>query len=275
MFRLFTMLLCVVIIGVSSSSRADSPPITFQAALELWKQITPSPHTHIFDHVTFIPVRGDDAPLARYSPKTTREFGTIEIGQNIHRYRNEYVYLSSDQDMSAKPDFDQYMTVLMTLSLANESAHALQDHNGSLKDFYKFYNDHQLNNACALYSLQQHVSDIVMLKTGMGLEQFFLGKGSVKGINALRIVLEKNDLRDEFEEFRNAMNKKDSGDLNDILRHIRTKRNAANMSGLPFCPPYGDAILNRDIIDRATEPAGYPFQQTPHVIDKIKSIFNN
>ena len=235
---------------------AGSPPVTFRAALELWELVAPEQNARLFDNVTFLPVTGNDAPLARYTPNGN---GTIEIGQNMRRYRNEYIYLSSDQDMSAKPDFEQYMTILMTLSLANESAHYLQDKNGSLKDFYKFYNHKQFNNACALYSLQQHVSDIVMLKIGMNLEMLFLGRGSEKGLNALRIALEKNNLRDEFEDFRNAMNKHDTAALDNVLRHIRNKRNTANMSGLHFCPPYGDARLDDKIIYRATEMAGYPF----------------
>ncbi len=238
------------------ASSASSPPVTFRAALELWTFVAPPSETNLFQDITFLPVTGDHAPLARYTPS---DRPTIEIGQNMRRYKKEYIYLSSDQDMSAKPDFDQYMTVLMTLSLANESAHYLQDQNGSLKDFYQFYRSGQLNNACALYALQQHVSDIAMLKIGLNMERLFLGKGSVKGINALRIVLEKNNLRDEFEDFRNAMNSHNTAALDDILRRIRSKRNEANMSGLTFCPPYGDAILPTDIVNRATEPAGYPF----------------
>jgi hypothetical protein len=269
MFRLSTLLFFLVMLGLSVPlARAGAtPPVTFRAALELWRLVTPESQVHLFDDIIFLPVTGDNAPLARYTPK---DKPTIEIGQNMRRYKNEYIYLSSDQDMSTKPDFDQYMTVLMTLSLANESAHHLQDQNGSLKDFYKLYNAHQLNKACALYSLQQHVSDIVMLKTGMSLEQLFLGQGSVKGINALRIALEKNNLRDEFEDFRNAMNKHDTSALDDILRRIRNKRNDANMSGLHLCPPYGDAVLDDDILNRATEPAGYPFQKKKKsFIDKL------
>lgn len=250
---LFGLLLCIY----AAPSRADQPPVTFRAALELWKLVSPPADVHLFDDMIFLPVTGDGAPLARYTPKTPP---TIEIGQNMRKYKNEYIYLSSDQDMSTKPDFEQYMTVLMTLSLANESTHYLQDKNGSLKDFYKLYDAHQLNKACALYSLQQHVSDIVMLKAGLSLEQLFLGQGSVKGLNALRIVLEKNELRDEFEDFRNAMSKKDTVALDDILRRIRVKRNDANMAGLKFCPPYGDAELTDDVVSRATQPAGYPFR---------------
>lgn len=259
MSRLLALIFGLFLCSSAVPSYADQPPVTFRAALELWKLVTPAEEAQIFDDITFLPVMGDQAPLARYTPKSPP---TIEIGQNMRRYKNEYIYLSSDQDMSTKPDFDQYMTVLMTLSLANESTHYLQDKNGSLKDFYQFYNEHQFNNACALYSLQQHVSDIVMLKTGLRLEQLFLGQGSVKGLNALRITLEKNDLRDEFEDFRNAMNQHDTLALDDILRRIRNKRNIANMSGLNFCPPYGDTTLSADVINRATEPVGYPFEKS-------------
>ena len=264
MSRLIILISALLISGFPFISHADAPPVTFRAALELWRLVAPPSETHLFDAVTFLPVTGESAPLARYTPK---EKPTIEIGQNMRRYRNEYVYLSSDQDMSTKPDFEQYMTILMTLSLANESAHYFQDRNGSLKDFYTFYNSKQFNKACALYSLQQHVSDIVMLKAGLNLEQLFLGKGSVKGLNALRIALEKNELRDEFEDFRNAMTKRDTVALDRILRSIRNKRNHANMAGLNFCPPYGDTKLDDDTINRATEAAGYPFK------DKRKSLF--
>lgn len=267
--RTLLLILITAVCGFSVPTRADTPPVTFGAALELWRLTAPPAQTDLFDAITFLPVTGTDAPLARYSPT---DKPTIEIGQNIRRYKQEYIYLSSDQDMSTKPDFDQYMTVLMTLSLANESAHFLQDKNGSLKDFYKFYEAKKLNKACALYSLQQHVSDIVMLKTALRLEQLFLGKGSTKGINALRIALEKNDLRDEFEDFRTAMDKKDTVTLDDILRRIRSKRNNANMAGLHFCPPYGDAKLDDDSVSRATEAAGYPFK--PQKTSFIKRLFD-
>lgn len=265
MSRLLALICGMLIVFAPLRSYAETPPVTFQAALELWPLVAPPSDAHLFDDIIFLPVSGDHAPLARYTPK---DKPTIEIGQNMRRYKNEYIYLSSDQDMSGKPDFDQYMTVLMVLSLANESAHYHQDKNGSLKDFYQLYNKGQLGKACALYSLQQHISDIVMLKIGMNVEQLFLGQGSVKGLNALRIVLEKNDLRDEFEEFRNAMNKQDTVALDDILRRIRNKRNNANMSGLNFCPPDGDAKLYNDIVIRATEVAGYPF------IKEKKSFLN-
>jgi len=269
MFRRISAILCLIILTASPKLFAESPPISFAAALELWRLAAPENQDNLFDDVTFLPVSGDNAPLARYTP---HDHPTIEIGQNMRRYRQEYIYLSSNQDMATKPDFDQYLTVLMVLSLANESTHYLQDKDGSLADFYKLYNSGHVQQACALYSLQQHVSDIVMLKMGLRVERLFLGKGSEKGLNALRIALEKNDLRDEFEDFRTAMDKKDTTSLDNILRRISTKRNDANMSGLHFCPHTGDAKLDKDMIARATEPAGYPFPQRKQSF--IKKLFS-
>ena len=57
------------------------------------------------------------------------------------------------------------------------------------------------------------------------------------------------------------MTKHDTVALDGILRSIRNKRNHANMAGLNFCPPYGDAKLADDTINRATEAAGYPFKE--------------
>jgi hypothetical protein len=265
-------IICIAIITLLMPAMAfadTQPPVSFVAALDLWRMAAKDDQKTLFDEITFLPVSGDNAPLARYTPKGNNKTGQVEIGQNIHRYKQEYIYLSSDQDMSTKPDFEQYLTVLMTLSLANESAHYLQDENGSLGDFYKYYNSGKIKKACALYSLQQDVSDIVMLQMGMRLEMLFLGHGSVKGLNALRIALEKNDLRDEFEDFRNAMSKKDTTALDDILRRIRAKRNDANMAGVKFCPPYGDAKLPSNIIGRATSPAGYPFETEESLIKRI------
>lgn len=229
-----------------------TPHQHLEAALQLWRLVSNSDEYHIFNSILFVPVTGQNAPLARYAPKNT---GQIEIGGNLRQYRREYVILSSNQDMSTKPDFDQYMTVMIILSLANESAHYFQDKNGSLKDFQAFYQHNKKAEACALYSLQQYASDVVMMEFAIRLERFFLGKGSVKGINALRIALEKNNLRDEFEIFREGLNNRDLNKINHILHVIRAKRNKANMQGLEFCDKSGDALLDQSIINRAIEHA--------------------
>jgi hypothetical protein len=162
-------------------------------------------------------------------------------------------------DMSTKPNFDEYLSVMIMLSLSNEAAHILQDKNGSLDDFYKYYKSGDLNKACALYALQQHVSDVMMLKSSVRAELFFLGQGSTRGINALRLALQKNELLDEFETFREAMKNKNLSELNFALSTIRSKRNSLNMSGVKFCSSSGSSQLSKKIIAKAVEPVGYPF----------------
>lgn len=251
-FSLIPILLCLFHGGASAANL----PAPVAAAIELWKMVTPDQNRDIFDGLTLNPVTGDHAPLARYRPE---QGGIVDIGQNIRDYKRDYIFLSSSIDMSTKPDFDQYLAVMIMLSLSNEATHILQDKNGSLKDFYQFYQSGDVVKACGLYALQQHVSDIMMLKTALRAENLFLGVGSTKGINALRISLEKNNLRDEFEDFRDAMQKKNISYLNTVLSGIRSKRNEMNLSGLKFCPPSGNIELDQQIVNRATEPVGYPF----------------
>lgn len=243
---------------VSASSQTFPPPV--EAALELWKLIAPDENRDIFDDLKLNPVVGHNAPLARYHSENG---GMVEIGQNLRQYRRDYIHLSSPMDISTKPDFDQYLAVMIMLSLSNEAAHILQDKNGSLKDFYKFYKSGELSKACALYALQQHVSDIMMLKSAIRAEQLFLGRGSIKGINALRLALQKNNLSDEFELFREAMKNRNMSDLNFSLSAIRSKRGKDNMAGLNFCSFSGTAQLDKKIINRATAPVGIPFTNIP------------
>lgn len=259
-FSMFCLGICTLLLLTDKSYATENqsfpPPVA--AAIGLWKLITLNENRDIFDTLKLNSVTGSDAPLARYRPENG---GVIEIGQNLRSYRRDYIYLSSPIDMSTKPDFDQYLTVMFMLSLSNEAAHILQDKNGSLKDFYKSYKSGNTLKACAIYALQQHASDIMMLKSAMQVEMFFLGKGSTKGINALRLALQKNNLRDEFEDFREAMKRKNLSELNRVLSSIRIKRNALNMSGLKFCPSSFHIQLDKKIILRATAPIGFPFEK--------------
>jgi hypothetical protein len=255
---IFLLSVWVFLASPTSTHAAENqnlpPPVS--AAIELWKLLNPEENGDIFSDLKLNPVVGANAPLARYRPENG---GSVEIGQNLRSYKRDYIYFSSPMDMSTKPDFNQYLAVMFLLNLSNEAAHILQNKNGSLKDFYKFYKRGDIGKACALYSLQQHVSDIMMLKSAQQAELLFLGAGSVKGINALRLALEKNDLMNEFEMFREAMKSKNTSELNNILTLIRTKRNTINMSGLTFCPPSGQEKLDKNIIAKAIEPVGYPF----------------
>lgn len=252
--KLQITILCVLFATLLPlKSFADAPPDYLSGALQLWKTLSPTDQTAVFDSIHFIPITGEDAPLARYRPD--KEGGIIEIGLNLRQYRRDYVYLVSNQDKIHQPDFDHYLTILTTLNLANESAHYMQDKNGSLHDFYEFYTHTQTEEACALYSLQQYVSDVVMLEKAVRIEYHFLGQGSIKGLNALYIALEKNNLRNEYEEFREGLKNKDGDRIDTILHIIRVKREDANMSGLDFCKDNGNAVLDETIISRATEPA--------------------
>ena len=248
------LIICVIFTtAFLKPARAETSPPYLSSAIDLWQRVAPPDKTHLFDSIHFNPVTGDDAPLARYRPENGGSL--IEIGQNFRQYRRDYAVLSSNQDMAFKPEFDQYMSVLTLLSLANESTHYMQDKNGSLKDFYTFYQNHKTQEACALYGLQQYASDVVMMESAVRMEKYFLGQGSVKGLNALRIALEKNALRDEFEDFREGLKTHDIMKINTILHVMRAKRNDANMAGLDFCDNNGDALLDQSIIDRAIEPA--------------------
>lgn len=256
--KFFLVLIAFGLSLVPFKAESQSPPPPVMAALELWKLTSPIENRDIFDGLKLNPVVGFDAPLAQYRPENG---GMIEIGQNLRNYRRDYIFLSSPMDVSTKPDFDQYLAVLIMLSLSNEATHILQDKNGSLKDFYKSYQSGDVNKACTIYALQQHASDIMMLKSAMQVEMLFLGQGSTKGLNALRLALQKNNLRDEFENFREAMKRQNISELNHVLSSIRLKRNTLNMSALKFCPPSFHTQLNKKIISRATEPVGLPFKK--------------
>lgn len=256
---LLTLGLVTVLLPIlphSAARAADEtagPPEHIKAALELWHIVSPQNDKDIFTHTPFTAATGPAAPLARYKPENA---GAIEIGMNLRQYRRDYAFLSSNQDMAEKPDFEHYLTVLTALSLANESAHIRQKEANSLDDFYTFIKNGQLGKACALYAHQQHISDIVMLQFAYRAELFFLGHGATKGLNALRIALEKNDLRDEYEEFRESLKQQNSARLMEILSLIKAKRATSNMSSLTFCGNHkGEATLDEDIIERASLPA--------------------
>lgn len=256
--------------ATASEFQTLPPPVA--AAIELWKLTADDENRDIFDDLPLNPVVGFDAPLARYRPENG---GGVDIGQNLRKYRQDYLSLSRTMDSSTKPDFDQYLAVMIMLSLSNEAAHILQDKNSSLKDFYKFYHSGDIPKACAIYSLQQHVSDIMMLKSALRVEQLLSGNGSIKGLNALRLALEKNGLLNEFETFRNAMKNQNISELNNSLSEIRSKRNVLNMSGVRFCPSSGTVHLSEKIINRATEPVGYPFTMGVASTSRHSSGYNH
>lgn len=224
------------------------------SALFLYKSISTQDEQNPFDGISFKPVIGEEAPLARYTPTKN---GTIEVGQNFKRYQKEFVVLSTSQDRLTRADFSQYMTVLTILSLANESAHRMQDLDGSLQDYFNFVQQGKNQESCSLYALQQQVSDIVMMEKSVRLYQFFEDKNSSKGLSALRMALEKMNLQDDFLAFQAAFSTpNDKGQLNRAIENMRKKRSALNIAGLKSCiGASGSFPLPTDIVDRAVNPA--------------------
>jgi hypothetical protein len=247
----------LVLCGTHAAFAENAPPASLTKAIEIWKLLAVTPEQqNAFDRIKFSQATSFYVPLARYRPPTNQDDdtdGSIEIGQNLRSFGRDYRLLASPIDMSEKPSFETYLTVLMVLNLANEYAHIRQYKNGSLADFYALLNANKINEACSLYALQQHASDISMLQLARLLEISLVGRGDVVGLNALRIALEKNDVRDEFEEFREAIKSNTTNRINAALSKIRDKRYADNMAGLKFCTHAKMVPLPQTYINRATE----------------------
>ncbi|MFA7275198.1 MAG: hypothetical protein WC043_00155 [Pseudobdellovibrionaceae bacterium] len=237
-------------------AHADDLSVALHESLRLMEAAT-SPDEYAF--IKSVPViringKGSGAPLARY---VTDKGGRIEISDKTDLARKDFSYLSTIQERSQRPSFDQYLTVLTFLNLANELAHALQHRNRSLDDFYTLYNEGNINEACTLYGLQQHVSDIAMLEKAVRLERYFLGQGQESGIRALHLALERNNLIGEYEIFRQSITARDIAKLNYIKNQIRIKREWQNMKGLNSCKSYEASDLAPDVTERATQPVEF------------------
>lgn len=207
---------------------------------------------------------GDEsfAALAQYQPlfeSSDPNDGILTIGTRIKQYKQEYNYLSTIYDRSQKPDFDQYMTVLILLSLANESAHREQHINGSLEDYVEYKNRDNTAAACTLYSLQQHVSDVLMIDNALRLETYFLGKGFASGIRALHLVLEKMEVKSAFDTMQKSLTNNDGAQLKAAMHALYLARLKANMSPRPECRDITTIRLDHRVYKRAIEPAKTPF----------------
>ncbi len=211
------------------------PPLHIQTAIGLFEKIMPAELTIAIKAVPLRLIEGDGAPLARYRPKEK----IIEIGSNFDRYRTEYTVLSSNQDKVFRPDFDQYLGVLTALSLAIEVTHVMQDKNGSMDDFYDAMDKKNYKHACDIYDLQQFASDVVMLQAAYRLEKYFLGHGSVKGIHAVGIALDKMGMVRNYEQYRTAKDNRDDEGIAYIYIELHQARQKINMSELKFCKPSG------------------------------------
>lgn len=222
------------------------PPLHIQTAIGLFEKIMPAELTQTIKSVPLGLIEGDGAPLARYRPKEK----IIEVGSNFDRYRAEYTVLSSNQDKVFRPDFDQYLGVLTALSLANEVTHVMQDKNGSMNDFYNALDKKNYPLACNIYDLQQFASDVVMMQAAYRIERYFLGLGSVKGIHAVAIATEKMGIAKNYEQYRHAMDNKDSEGIGYIFIGLHNARQRINMSELKFCKLSGVPRVSTDIDNR-------------------------
>ena len=196
--------------------------------------------------------------LAQYQPlldSAAPDDGILTVGTNVRQYKQEYNYFSTIYDRSQKPDFDQYMTVFILLSLANESAHRQQHLNGSLADYLEYMNHQNPVSACTLYALQQHVSDVLMIDNALKIQNYFLGHGYASGIRALHLVLEKMEVKNAFDEMQKAMTKHNSAALKAAMHSLYLSRLKANMSPRPECRNVTTTRLENRIYKRAIEPA--------------------
>ena len=230
----------------------ESPlPSSLQGAKTLIQQVDALAFQPLFEKTSLRISSSPFAPLARYQPQGK----IIEFGANTKRYQDEYVYITSIMDRIDRPSFEQYLTVLVALSLANEKAHFEQDVSGSLDDFFTYQKQQDFPRMCTLYALQQHVSDVVMLEMAVKLERYFLGLGSPQGVGAVRAALDKMGLKEIYEDFRQGLLTGDSNRFKAALEVMRNDRSALNIANIQLCKGGGRAHLPNDVTQRATAPA--------------------
>ncbi|HOO50686.1 MAG TPA: hypothetical protein PLK94_05280 [Alphaproteobacteria bacterium] len=198
--------------------------------------------------------------LAQYTPILTPDdpsslSGSIHIGVDMRRFRKEFIVLSSSVPRTIRPDFNQYYTLVLALSLVNETAHYIQHRNGSLQDFYDYKQNNEIYSLCTLYALQQHVSDVEMLDAALRIEHYFIDKGAQSSLYALRLALEKMEVRDIYTQFRSAYLSRDASLLRDSLRQLYLTRMKINMRDLKICNGSRREDLPDAVLFRATEPA--------------------
>jgi hypothetical protein len=203
--------------------------------------------------------KAPDAPLARYRPVPgLRGHGIIEFGNDLKRYHDDYVILTSIIPRGKRPDLDQYLAVTTALSLANESAHFQQDRAGSLDDFFALRRAGETSKSCALYALQQHASDIVMLNFAVKLDRIFLSENKPKGRLAITSSLEKMGLVQFFSAYEDVYLRRDTASLSKLLSDIKQSRMTLNMSGLSGCDGGGEAYLDKAMMKRAIAGTNLP-----------------
>ncbi len=243
-------MIVLALVPLHTYAGESSLPSSLQGAKNLIQKVDGPAFQSLFEKTSLKISLSPLAPLARYQPQGK----TIEFGANTKRYQDEYVYITSIMDRMDRPSFEQYLTVLVALSLANEKAHFEQDVSGSLDDFFTYQKEQDLPRMCALYALQQHVSDVVMLEMAVKLERYFLGLGSPQGVGAVRAALDKMGLKETYEDFRQGLLTGDSNRFKAALEAMRKDRSALNIANISLCKNGGTTSLPRDVIRRATSP---------------------
>ncbi len=249
-FQTLFFLIALVLLPFFAYAGESPLPSSLQGAKVLIQQVDGPAFQSLFEKTSLKISSSPLAPLARYQP----EGKIIEFGANTKRYQDEYVYITSIMDRIDRPSFEQYLTVLVALSLANEKAHFEQDVNGSLDDFFTYQKQQDFPRMCALYALQQHVSDVVMLEMAVKLERYFLGLGSPQGVGAVRAALDKMDIKETYEDFRQGLLTGDSDRFKTALEIMRNSRSALNIANVQLCKNGGRAHLPDNVIQRATAP---------------------
>ncbi len=248
---------------ISPVALADDADRYIQASRVLIGQADPGKFDTFFAETTPKLIDGPKAPLARYNPVSDEvPRGIVEFGHDLHRYKSEYTYATVTIPKPDRPSFEQYLTVLTALSLANEKAHFEQHKNRSLADFFVYRQDGDTSRACALYSLQQHVSDVTMLDMAVNLSSYFQSINSYYGMNAVLASLDRMNLKDIYLEFYSAADHQDRAAMTNVLKRLKAARDYINLNGMPACrKTTGEAVLPDAVIARAIEPA-YPYLLT-------------
>lgn len=255
--------LLAALLLLSSPAYADDLTRFITASHILIEESAPGKFSDFFESTKPRLIGGKNAPLARYNPVASEGImGIVEFGNDMRRYRREYTIATVIIPKPQRPGFDQYMTVLTALNLANEKAHYEQHKNRSFADFYVYREDGDKAKACALYALQQHVSDVTMLDMALKLLGHFQKVNSDYGMNAVTAALDRMDLLQIYWKFQEAAIAKDRAAMTATLRELKSKRDKINLSGMKDCRnSSGTVSLPNSIVLRAIAPA-YPYLMT-------------
>jgi hypothetical protein len=233
---------------------ADIPP-HLSLARQLLEKTSPE-LVPLFKETNILLIEQKTDALAKYIPAPTKtKKPVIQFRKDLKQYKDDFVALSSIIDRTHRPNFDHYMVVLTALSLSNEWAHFIQDKNGSLNDWFHLKINNQQQASCAVYDLQQYVSDIVMLETAYKLDVYFRKNNDLKGSLSVQMALEKMLLDQIFWDYTIARTTENYEYIKPLFVEMRRIRYAANMQELKDCPKESTFHkLNKKIYERAITP---------------------